>query len=304
MADKTPHKPMHTATVRNVNGTTRLDRALRAAFPDWGRQTVDRLIAGRDVAVNGKSVWLASWKVKNGDRIDVFADPTPKSQAPQAFDDAWIIADEPHWLVVDKPAGLLSHRTRWADAPGLLELAQARFPQDAETLALFHRLDRDTSGVVLFSRTPEANRHLDYLFKARLVEKEYLAVVPAGNRLAQSGEINLPLAQDPARRDRMRVVNKGGKWALTRYAVLCTRDGMQLVRCWPVTGRTHQLRVHLAAMGAPIVGDRLYAGETDLRRRLMLHAHRLVLPSRGDWAEQHFSAPIPAEFVKWSAAVV
>jgi RluA family pseudouridine synthase len=299
MADKGPRKPIHTTTVRDVDGTARLDRALRTAFPAWGRQTVDRLITGSDVTVNGKSVWLASWKVKNGDRIDVFADPMPKSQAPQAFDDAWIIADEPHWLVVDKPAGLLSHRTRWGDAPGLLELAQARFPQDGETLALFHRLDRDTSGVVLFSRTPEANRYLDHLFKARLVGKEYLAVVPASNRLSPSGEINLPLAQDPARRDKMHVVKKGGKWALTRYEVLGTQDDLQLVRCWPVTGRTHQLRVHLAAMGAPIVGDRLYAGETDVRRRLMLHAHKLVLPAYEEWAGQEFQSPVPEEFARF-----
>ena len=294
---------MHTTTLRNVDGTTRLDRALRAAFPDWGRQTVDRLIAGRDVTVNGKTVWLASWKVRNGDRIEVFADPTPKTPPPAAFDDAWIIADEAHWLVVDKPAGLLSHSTRWSDTPGLLELAQARFPQEAETLALFHRLDRDTSGLVLFSRTAAANRYLDQVFKARLVEKEYLAVVPAPNWLASSGEINLPLAPDPARRDKMRVVDKGGKWALTRYAVLGTRDGQQLVRCWPVTGRTHQLRVHLAALGAPIIGDRLYAGATDLRQRLMLHAHRLTLPKEEGWALQTYQAQLPSEFDDWRSFV-
>ena len=290
---------MHTTTLRNVDGTTRLDRALRATFPDWGRQTVDRLIAGRDVTVNGRTVWLASWKVRNGDRIEVFADPTPKTPPPAAFDDAWIIADEAHWLVVDKPAGLLSHSTRWSDSPGLLELAQARFPQEAETLALFHRLDRDTSGLVLFSRTAAANRYLDHAFKARLVEKEYLAVVPTPNRLAATGDINLPLAPDPARRDKMRVVDKGGKWALTRYEVLSTRDGRQLVRCWPVTGRTHQLRVHLAALGAPIIGDRLYAGETNLRQRLMLHAHRLTLPAQEGWPQSIFGAPLPAEFEEW-----
>ena len=294
---------MHTTTLRNVDGTTRLDRALRAAFPDWGRQTVDRLIAGRDVTVNGKTVWLASWKVRNGDRIEVFADPTPKTPPPAAFDDAWIIAVETHWLVVDKPAGLLAHSTRWSDAPGLLELAQARFPREAETLALFHRLDRDTSGLVLFSRTSAANRYLDHAFKARLVEKEYLAVVPTPNRLAATGDINLPLAPDPARRDKMRVVDKGGKWALTRYEVLGTRDGRQLVRCWPVTGRTHQLRVHLAALGAPIIGDRLYAGETNLRQRLMLHAHRLTLPAQEGWPQSIFCAPLPAEFEEWRGLV-
>ena len=299
-----PHRtPMHTTIIRDVDGSTRLDRALRAAFPDWGRQTVDRLISGRDVAVNGKTVWLASWKVKRGDRIEVFADPTPKTPPPAAFDDAWIIADESDWLAVDKPAGLLSHSTRWSDSPGLLELAQARFPREAETLALFHRLDRDTSGLVLFSRTSAANRYLDHAFKARLVEKEYLAVVPTPNRLASTGEINLPLAPDPARRDKMRVVDKGGKWALTRYEVLSTRDGRQLVRCWPVTGRTHQLRVHLAALGAPIIGDRLYAGETNLRQRLMLHAHRLTLPAQEGWTQSIFGAPLPAEFEEWRGLV-
>ncbi|MCB0132069.1 MAG: RluA family pseudouridine synthase [Caldilineaceae bacterium] len=288
--------PRHHCTLSGLPAPARLDRALRDAFPQWGRQAVQRLIAGRNVTVNGKQVWLASWQVKNGDRIEVFADPQTKSAPVARFDERWIVADEPHWLVVNKPAGLLSHRTRWANTPGLLELAHAR----GDELTLFHRLDRDTSGLVVLARTEAANRYLDQIFKARTVTKEYLAVVATPNQLAAQGEIRLPLAPDSKRRDKMQVVRTGGKWALTNYAVLGETDGRQLVRCWPISGRTHQLRVHLAALDAPIIGDRLYAQETRFSQRLMLHSWRLTLPAMAPWPQRLFTAPLPPEFAPFN----
>ena len=162
----------------------------------------------------------------------------------------------------------MSEPTRWTDAPSLLSLATQRFGP----LTLFHRLDRDTSGLVVLTRTPEMNRLLDAAFKAGTVVKEYLAVVALPNRLAEQGVIAVPLGPHPKRHDMMTVVERGGQRAVTRYEVIAEAGGRQWVRLWPETGRTHQLRVHLAHLGAPILGDRLYNPHFQATQRLMLHA--------------------------------
>jgi tRNA pseudouridine32 synthase/23S rRNA pseudouridine746 synthase len=158
-----------------------------------------------------------------------------------------------------------------------------------------HRLDRDTSGVLLLARTPEANRVVSAAWRERTVQKEYVAVVEAPNQLGEEGEIRLRLAPDPRQRERMVVVEKGGQGAMTRYRVAGRTLERQLVLLWPLTGRTHQLRVHLAARQAPILGDRLYGDERSAPR-LMLHARRVVLPPLPWGGEHSFAAPVPDEF--------
>lgn len=277
--------------VTGLNQPTRLDRVLRGQFPNWGRQAVDKLIAARQVRVNGQTVWLASWLVRNQDRIALAALPQEKSTQPQHFADAWLLAEYADLLVVNKPAGLLAEPTRWGTGTNLRDLASARFGP----LILFHRLDRDTSGVVLLTRPGPINQQLDRAFKQQQIEKEYLAVVAAPNQLAPIGEIRLRLAPDPARRDRMVTVTKGGQFAHTRYEILATAGDRQWLRLWPQTGRTHQLRVHLAALGAPILGDRLY-GSADAAPRLLLHARQLSLPVTEPFPAHSWTAPVPAEF--------
>lgn len=280
-------------TVAGLDKPTRLDRALRNHFPQWGRQAVQRLISGGKVMVNGRTVWLASWEINNGDRLEIAETPPPKPQAPDRFDDAWIIAETPELIAVNKPAGLLSEPTRWGKGVNLLDLATARFG----SLVLFHRLDRDTSGVVLLTRPGPINQYLDRAFKSRTIEKEYLAVVRAPNRLAAAGVIDTRLAPDPKRRDKMRIVDRGGQRAVTRYAVEAEADGRQLLRLWPETGRTHQLRIQLAHLGAPILGDRLYGPL--LGERLLLHAYRISLPGAEEFPAYTFIAPLPVSF--WSS---
>ncbi|MCL4862696.1 MAG: RluA family pseudouridine synthase [Caldilineaceae bacterium] len=279
-------------TVAGLDRPTRLDRLLRTQFPQWGRQAVQRLIAGRKVTVNRRAVWLASWEVHNGDQVAVADAPAPKPAAPARFDERWLIAETPELVAVNKPAGLLAEPTRWGQGANLLDLATARFGR----LILFHRLDRDTSGVVLLTRPGPINQWLDQAFKQHMVVKEYLAVVQAPNSLAPAGVIDLRLAPDPRRRDRMVVVARGGQRAVTRYAIEEQRDGRQLVRLWPKTGRTHQLRVHLAHLGAPILGDRLYGPQPATGARLMLHAYRITLPAMTGEDERTFVAPLPANF--------
>jgi 23S rRNA pseudouridine1911/1915/1917 synthase len=271
----------------------RLDQVLRRRFPQWGRQAVQRLIGARGVQVNGKAVWLASWQVHNGDRIEIEEAPAAKPAPLSTWDPRWLLASDEHMVVVDKPQGLLAEKPPHRDAPNLHTLAETEFGP----LVLVHRLDRDTSGVLVLARTAHANRVLSAAFREHTIEKEYVAVVAAPNRLEGQGLINGRLAPDPQHRERMIIVAKGGQGAVTRYMVTASQGDRQLVRLWPQTGRTHQLRVHMASMQAPILGDRLY-GEQQTASRLLLHARRLLLPPLEWGGERAFVAPLPPEF-RW-----
>jgi RluA family pseudouridine synthase len=271
---------------------TRLDRVLRDQFPRWGRQAVQRLIGANQVRLNGRVVRLSSWEVKNGDRLEIANPPADKEQGPSAWRDEWLVAEEADLVVVNKPAGLLAEATRFSPASNLLDLARSRFGE----LILFHRLDRDTSGLVLLTRAGPVNRYLDSAFKNHTIQKEYLAVVATPNQLAPAGVIDARLGPSDERRDQIRVVARGGQRAVTRYEVAAEFTGRQLVRLLPETGRTHQLRVHLAHLGAPIVGDRLYGPQPPKHPRLLLHACRLSLPDAEGFPAREFHAPLPAGF--------
>jgi len=282
--------------IQGLAKPTRLDRLLRDRFPAWGRQAVQQLISAQKVRVNGKPVWLASWQVHNGDRLELLSTPVAKPTPPQRFADAWLLAQEAEFIVVNKPAGLLAEAPRFRDDANLLDLARARFGD----LILFHRLDRDTSGVVLLTRPGPINQYLDRAFQSHQIQKTYLAVVALPNRLQAQGVITARLDNHPQRRDQMTVVTRGGKHAVTDYRVIAEdkAEERQLVELHPQTGRTHQLRVHLAHLGAPILGDRLY-GNGASAERLLLHAYQLVLPAVDAYPQRIYCAPIPQPF-QWA----
>ncbi|WP_254506539.1 RluA family pseudouridine synthase [Anatilimnocola floriformis] len=271
---------------------TRLDRVLRDRFPDWGRQAVQRAIGSGKVRLNSKQVRLSSWEVKNGDQIEVADPPAAKTVAAVQWDDAWIIAEERELIVVSKPAGLLSEPTRFSPAASLLGLAKERFGE----VILFHRLDRDTSGLLLLTRPGPINKYLTAAFQNHTVQKEYVAVVARPHRLEESGTIDARLGPHEERRDQMMVVERGGQRAVTRYALEDATDRWQLVRLWPETGRTHQLRVHLTHLGAPILGDRLYGPQPPRANRLHLHSQKIALPAGEGYEPRSFASPLPAGF--------
>lgn len=279
--------------VSNLDKPTRLDRFLRTRFPEWGRQAVNQVITQREVKINGKKVWLNSWKVKNGDKITVQHVPDALPQVATRFDETWLIHDDGDMIAINKPVGLLSQETKWRKDGNLLSLARERFGK----VTLFHRLDRDTSGVVLLTRGGKINQHLDQCFKNRTIQKEYLAIVHQPNQLEASGSIIAALDKHHQRRDMMRVVSKGGQSAHTDYKIEAENEIYQLIRLWIRTGRTHQIRVHLQSMDAPIIGDRLYGREDDKGKRLMLHAYSITIPAYEDKAERQFEAPVPDEFL-------
>jgi 23S rRNA pseudouridine1911/1915/1917 synthase len=272
----------------------RLDQALRQQFPKWGRKDIGRAISSKRVRVNGKVVWLASWEVANGDVIEAEVPAQMKLVQQEVFDPKWLIVDDGDIVAINKPAGLLVAPSRSVNAVNLHDLANTHFGP----LILFHRLDRDTSGVVLLTRPGKINKLLDAAFKTRDVTKEYRAVIAWPHQLKVTGVIEARLEMDPQRRDQMIVVEQGGQQAFTRYELIPRPHEhvrQQHIKLWPETGRTHQLRVHLAHLGSPILGDRLY-GKATSAKRLMLHSHRLELPALGEKPERCYIAALPEDF--------
>lgn len=201
-----------------------------------------------------------------------------------------ILHEDHEILVVNKPAGLLSVPGKGADlADCLIARLEAVYPQ----VLLVHRLDRDTSGVMVFGLTPHAQRHLGLQFEKRQTKKTYLARV-VGRLEPKTGTVDLPLIVDWPNRPLQKVDHDTGKPAVTDWRVMKASDGESRVKLFPQTGRSHQLRVHMLALGHPILGDPLYAPETaDQYPRMMLHAEELRLrhPDGGEGVKFRVPAP-------------
>lgn len=192
-------------------------------------------------------------------------------------------------IIVEKPSGLLS-------VPGKTEpdCLEARIRSDYPESLTIHRLDMATSGVMVFARNPNAQRHIGLQFEKRMTEKTYLARV-WGDMNDDEGQVDLPLITDWPNRPKQMVCYERGKPSLTAWKVLERETMASRVALYPKTGRSHQLRVHMLALGYPILGDRLYAHDEAFTAapRLQLHAHKLKLrkPTGGDWVE--FISPCP-----------
>ncbi|WP_335947533.1 RluA family pseudouridine synthase [Salipiger bermudensis] len=201
-----------------------------------------------------------------------------------------ILHEDSDLLVVDKPAGLLSVPGK---GPELADCLIARLERAFPTVRLVHRLDRDTSGVMVFALTAHAQRHLGQQFETRKTRKTYIARV-AGRLEPKTGSVDLPLIVDWPNRPLQKVCHETGKPALTEYKVTKANDAESRVRLHPLTGRSHQLRVHMLALGHPIIGDPLYAPKTAAEYpRMMLHAEELRLhhPESGIGVKFRAKAP-------------
>ncbi|GGG82434.1 RNA pseudouridine synthase [Salipiger pallidus] len=193
-------------------------------------------------------------------------------------------------LVVDKPAGLLSVPGK---GPELADCLLTRLEKAFPTVRLVHRLDRDTSGVMVFGLTAHAQRHLGAQFEARKTKKTYIARV-AGRLESKTGTVDLPLIVDWPNRPKQMVCHETGKPSITDYKVVKASDEESRVRLFPQTGRSHQLRVHMLALGHPILGDPFYGPETAGQYpRMMLHAEELRLNHPDGGLSQKFRAKAP-----------
>jgi 23S rRNA pseudouridine1911/1915/1917 synthase len=212
-----------------------------------------------------------------------------------------VLHEDNQVLAVDKPAGLPAQPTP-GGVTSLLHLASTHLGREA---GLVHRLDRDTTGVMILGKSPAATSALAASFRTGVARKQYLAVTMPG--LPDAGTCTLQLARDRRRPGRWLARTRDGLEAETRFRRLGAAADLALAALWPRTGRTHQIRAHLAALGAPIAGDRLYGGPAELRgeqiARSLLHAHVLLLPHPRNGAPLRLVAPLPADMVPWFAAL-
>jgi 23S rRNA pseudouridine1911/1915/1917 synthase len=297
----------------------RLDRFLAAAQPDLSRSRLQALIRAGQVTVSGRAA-RASQRLRAGEHVRVeLPDPAARTVAlePEAIP-LTIVHEDGHLLVLDKPAGLVVHPGAGVATGTLVHALLHHAPEiagvgGAGRPGIVHRLDKETSGLMVVARTPAAHRALVEMLRARAVRRRYLAIV-WGLPRAASGRIEGPIGRDPRQRKRMAVVARGGKPARTRWRVRERLVGAALLEVTLDTGRTHQIRVHLAHIGHPVVGDPLYggrgraqlsrtAGERSLRAvvldalpRQALHAAGLEFPHPVTGAAMSFTSPPPEDF--------
>jgi 23S rRNA pseudouridine1911/1915/1917 synthase len=283
----------------DVSGV-RLDKFVGDRCPELSRTHAQKFIAAGFITVNGRPA-KPSLKLAVGDRVAVSIPPeSPLQLSPEAIP-LKIVYEDDDLLVIDKPAGLPVHPAPGHPSHTLVNAVLAHLPALAEgneslRPGVVHRLDKDTSGLIIVAKNRPAHENLSDQFKSRSVAKSYIVLVK-GKLSPQSGIIEAAIGRDPRNRQRMAVVSKGRE-ARTEYRVLRYIGDYTLLEIRPQTGRTHQIRVHLAAIGFPVVGDATYGVPSPHLSRQFLHASRLgfSLPSTGQYAE--FTSPLPPDLEK------
>lgn len=298
----------------------RIDAYLASRYPDYSRSVIQKVIDAKAVLINGQVV-KASYKVRLGDEIRVWL--------PELADDApvpeeiplEVVYEDEALTVVNKPPGMVVHPAKGHWTGTLVNALQFHY-DNLSTLAgenrpgIVHRLDRDTTGLLVVAKDDLAHRRLALHFEQRTIHKEYLALV-SGVPQRDSDYIERTIGFHPTNREKMaiRLPEDGGKEAVTFYEVLERFDGFAYVRCKPATGRTHQIRVHLTHIGHPIVADKAYSGRDRLTLgdlagpdapdadavlidRQALHAHRLRFPHPLTEKEIELTAPLPADMTR------
>ena len=284
----------------------RLDLYLSSSFPHLSRNSLQKMIVERDVLVNGKSV-SRHYKVKEKDVVTI---KLPAVKHHRAFPEKIpldIIYEDEAVIVLNKPAGMVVHPACGNYSGTLVNallyhfpgLARGKFP-DINRVGLVHRLDKDTSGVMVVAKNSTSLSRLAKQFENKKIEKEYVALV-YGKIINPEGSIEAPVGRKITDRRKMAVTSISSRQAITHFRVREILGDFTLLDVSPKTGRTHQIRVHLAHIGHPVVGDGEYGPPTPKNlavSRQLLHAYKLgfIHPVRKDWVE--FTAPLPKEFKK------
>jgi 23S rRNA pseudouridine1911/1915/1917 synthase len=288
-----------------AEGGERLDHYLQARMTGYSRARIQAWIKGGLVSVNGAPA-KSSTMLRGGEKIEVSpADPPPLKAEPEdapieiLYEDASVIA-------VNKPAGLVVHAGAGAHSGTLVNRLVHHFKSLSQVggelrPGIVHRLDRGTSGVILVARTDAAHRALAAQFSGRTTEKTYLALVE-GRVNADSGRITKPIARDPSHRTRMTSRLEHGRDALTDYRVLRRFEKFTYLEVRIGTGRTHQIRAHLAGIRHPVAGDKLYGAQ--LTDRIFLHAWRVRFDSPATGERITVEAPLPEDLQHWLGAII
>ncbi|HEX8152607.1 MAG TPA: RluA family pseudouridine synthase [Thermoanaerobaculia bacterium] len=298
---------------------SRLDKALGELFPEHSRSFLARLVDEGYVKLDGAIAAKVSLRVTAGQQVDVdFPPPAPSTVEAQDVPIA-VLHEDADIVVIDKPAGLVVHPAA-GHHDGTLVNALLFHVRDLSGVGgelrpgIVHRLDKDTSGVMVIAKHDDAHRKLTAAWNGEQVRKEYVALV-YGTPASASGTIDAPIGRDTRDRKRMAIVADGRR-SITDYDVTERHRYVSLIRCRLRTGRTHQIRVHLKHLGHPIVGDPVYSGpqwrgipDRKLQRvlasveRQMLHAAAIAFPHPRTNERVSFSAPVPADFAAVLASV-
>ena len=296
----------------------RLDVFLARHMPDWSRSQLQRLIRSGLVTIDSRTARKAGEEIAAGNRITVRAEREEVRAKPEDLPLS-IVYEDPDLLVVDKPAGMVMHVGSGVKS-GTLVNALLHHLGGARSLSsvggelrpgIVHRLDRMTSGLVIVAKNDFAHRNLAEQFQSRAVHKTYTALVH-GPVATERGEIKRPVGRDPARRLRMKAGGLRPREALTRYKVLKRFPHFTLLEAEPLTGRTHQIRVHFSSLGHPLVGDTLYGAPARLRiggreekslTRTFLHASALEFRHPRGGELLRLRSPLPAELQQFLNAL-
>ena len=290
----------------------RLDKILLERNPEFTRSRIEGLIKAGFVSVNGAVTTKAGAKVAPDAEISLtLPPPVPAIPQPEKIPLAVVYEDD-DIIVVDKPASLVVHPAPGHATGTLVNALLAHCPEIAglgcrERPGIVHRLDQETSGLLVAAKTEPAMLGLARAFAShRDIEKIYLAVCHSRPRL-DSGRIENLLGRHPVDRKRFAILERGGKPAVTNWRVLAAKPSVSLIECRIETGRTHQIRIHMASLGCPVIGDKMY-GKPALDRQLspppqrqMLHAWRLAFWHPVSRKRLSFTAPPPADFQAYFA---
>ena len=291
------HTPLPTTELEAEAGGERLDVFVVRRIPALTRAPVQKLIGDGRVLVAGERA-KASLRLEAGQRVTVDVPPAVEATAVAEDIALDVIFEDADMLVVNKPPGMTVHPSPGHTTSTLVNAILAHC-DDLSGIGgvlrpgIVHRLDRDTSGVIVVAKNDAAHNALAKQLKERSVEKTYVALVE-GTPKPLEGAIDAAIARDPRNRQRMAIVDRG-RASVTAYTVVERFAGMSLVEARPKTGRTHQIRVHFAAIGHPIVGDRVYGKASAIVGRQFLHARRIAFahPRTGERVE--FEAPLPVD---------
>lgn len=267
----------------------RLDQVLASLFPEHSRSAWQKLIVAGQVLINGEAV-KGKYKLKAGDPVTIH--PIKKDDTDK---DIKIIYEDENVLVLDKPASILTHSKSTIDTePTVVDFIQDKISFSRAGLrdGIVHRLDRDTSGVLITAKNEEAQQFLADQFKNKTVEKQYIALIE-GTPKEDKAILKWNIERNPSRPHSFRV-GPNGKESITKYEVVKKYGDYALVNLYPKTGRTHQLRVHMANLGCPIVSDNLYGSKSKLVNRQFLHAQSvsIKIPGKG---KMTFKSLLPDE---------
>lgn len=270
---------------------TRLDAVLTAKYPENSRSTWQKRIKLGQISVNGIQITSPKFEVSEADSIEIY---TPKSPDYSMETLPTIYLDD-NVIVINKPVGVLTHSKGALNEEFTVAEFFSRYTSyncNTNRPGIVHRLDRDTSGVLVGARNPETAVLLAKQFAGRTVKKTYLAIV-VGHPKLDKANIDLPIERNPSNPSSFRV-GAAGKPAITAYEVIASSDKYSLVKLTPKTGRTHQLRVHMAYIGTPILGDKVY-GKVALRMYLHAFSLEITIPT----GRKTFVAQMPNEFKEY-----